>query len=212
MRSSLIVAVREPRCAETLLRWMPDLVASGFRRVTVFHSLVDDGTVEQQLAEMRPLIDRLNIALFTLGAETDLALKRGDAGAWLLALAELRQHFCIALRHRGATVLLDTLSERSALPVLALPDTRAVAPCQLFGGPILVAGARPEEVAAVLAGRAHGPLTALDADAAQLPRDGLVVVVPSPAAAGAEQMAGSAGLPVLFVPQRSLRETALSGA
>lgn len=210
MSSSLIAAIRDSGCADVLARWLPDLVAAGFRRVTVFHSVPQGRSGE--LDQLRPALDRLNLMTSLLGVETDLALKRGDASAWLLAMAELRHTDVIVLRRRGAGALLDVLAEWSRVPVIALPDARPPEPARGLARPALVAGYREEVVLAVARRVIREPVVIVAAHAHHALPEGTGAVISGPVSAGtpAAELLDGARCPVLLVTDRALRVAAPS--
>ena len=125
MLNSLLVSVDTAGFAERMREWLPDLVRSGLRRATLFHSIDESrGEVGQELDGLRPELDRLVVSLSSQNVATDVALKRGDAVHWLLALAASR-HVDLVVVGGPADVgsanrLLELIGQANC-PVLVLP-------------------------------------------------------------------------------------------
>jgi hypothetical protein len=125
MLSTLLVSVDTAPFAERVREWLPDLVRSGVRRATLFHAIDEArGEVSEELEGLRPELDRLAVALSSQSVETDIALKRGDAVHWLLALATSRHADLVlvaAPADAGAANRLLDIVEQAHCPVLVLP-------------------------------------------------------------------------------------------
>lgn len=127
MTSSIIIAIDSAESAEHVAAWLPVLVTARFRRVTLFHAVPEDAeAVGAELDTLRPLLDRLAVALSAHAVETDIAFKRGDMVKWLIALAELRHSelLVVSLPGREPPEYVERLCAHSTVPVLALPACR----------------------------------------------------------------------------------------
>lgn len=123
--NTLLVAIGSAPFAGKVREWLPDLVRTGLRRVTLFHGIDEEkGQVGEELEGLRPELDRLAVALSSQAVETDIALKRGDAVQWLLALASSRHADLMVVEApadpAAAGRLLELLRE-SRCPVLVFP-------------------------------------------------------------------------------------------
>jgi hypothetical protein len=125
MLNTVLVSIESAGVAERLRDWIPDLVGTGLRHVTLFHAIEDGkGGVNEELDRIRPELDRLAVALSSQSVEADVALKRGDAVPWLVALATSRHADLIVVETpadaNAANRLLELL-EQAPCPVLAMP-------------------------------------------------------------------------------------------
>ncbi len=125
MVSHVLVSIDTAPFAERVRQWLPNLVRSGIRRATLFHAIDEArGEVSAELEGLRPELDRLAVALSSQSIETDLALKRGDAVHWLLALASSRHADLLLVESpadAGASNRLLDLVEQARCPVLVIP-------------------------------------------------------------------------------------------
>jgi hypothetical protein len=132
MLNTLLVSVDTAPFAERVREWLPDLVRTGLRRATLFHSIDEArGEVSEELEGLRPELDRLAVALSSQSIETDVALKRGDAVHWLLALASSRGADLVLVQapaDAGAANRLLELIEQARCPVLVLPAHAPIPP------------------------------------------------------------------------------------
>jgi hypothetical protein len=132
MLGTLLVSVDSAPFAERVREWLPDLVRSGVRRATLFHAIDEArGEVSEELEGLRPELDRLAVALSSQSVETDIALKRGDAVHWLLALATSRRADLLlvaAPADAGAANRLLDIVEQARCPVLVLPAHAPIPP------------------------------------------------------------------------------------
>ena len=125
MPNTLLVSVDTAGFAERMREWLPDLVRTGLRRATLFHSIDESrGEVGEELEGLRPELDRLVVALSSQSVATDVALKRGDAVHWLLALASSRHVDLVVVGApadaSAANRLLELIAQAHC-PVLVLP-------------------------------------------------------------------------------------------
>jgi len=132
MLNTLLVSVDTAHFAERVREWLPDLVRTGLRRATLFHAIDEArGEVSAELEGLRPELDRLAVALSSQSVETDVALKRGDAVHWLLALATSRHADLMLVEapaDAGAANRLLDIVEQARCPVLVLPAHAPVPP------------------------------------------------------------------------------------
>jgi hypothetical protein len=123
--NTLLVSIDTAPFAGRVREWLPDLVRTGLRRVTLFHGLDDErGKVGEELEGLRPELDRLAVALSSQSVETDIALKRGDAIRWMLALADSRHADLLMVEapsDAAAAGRLMELLRESHCPVLVFP-------------------------------------------------------------------------------------------
>jgi hypothetical protein len=126
MTSSIIIAIDSAESAEHVAAWLPVLVTARFRRVTLFHAVPEDAdAIGEELDTLRPLLDRLAVALSAHAVETDIAFKRGDVVKWLIALAELRHSELLVVSLPGRQPeYVERLCAHATVPVLALPACR----------------------------------------------------------------------------------------
>ncbi len=201
MGAGMLIAVQDAVAADNVAAWVLDLVTAGFHEVTLFHAIAGDGpSLVEELDALRPLLDRLAVGFAAHGAETDVALKRGDPVKCLVALARLRRSELIAVGATGrattATDLLLALVADTPTPLLVLPAREADWP-PLFAQPVLLTG--PDDAAVLSAARAFAP-TVLGAVApsasAQLPPASLLIAGP--------RLAGRTLADVLSEPARPL--------
>jgi len=123
--NTLLVSIDTAPFAGRIREWLPDLVRTGLRRVTLFHGIDDErGRVGEELEGLRPELDRLAVALSSQAVETDIALKRGDAIQWMLALATSRRADLLVVEAPADAAspgrLIELLRE-SRCPVLVFP-------------------------------------------------------------------------------------------
>jgi nucleotide-binding universal stress UspA family protein len=123
--NTLLVAIDSAPFAGRVREWLPDLVRTGLRRVTLFHGIDEErGQIGEELEGLRPELDRLAVALSSQAVETDIALKRGDAVQWLLALAASRRADLMVVEapaDPGSAGRLMELLRESRCPVLVFP-------------------------------------------------------------------------------------------
>lgn len=126
MTASIIIAIDSAESADHVAEWLPVLITARFRRVTLFHAVPEAAAaVGEELDALRPLLDRLAVALSAHAVETDIAFKRGDAVKWLIALAELRHSELLVVSLPGRQPeYVERLCAQSTVPVLALPACR----------------------------------------------------------------------------------------
>jgi len=132
MLGTLLVSVDSARFAERVREWLPDLVRTGVRRATLFHAIDEArGEVSAELEDLRPELDRLAVALSSQSVQTDVALKRGDAAHWLLALSTSRHADLLLVEapaDAGAANRLLDILEQARCPVLVLPAHAPIPP------------------------------------------------------------------------------------
>ena len=138
MVNSVLISLESACLAERLRDWLPDLVRTGLRRVTLFHAIDDSrGGVSEELEGIRPELDRLAVALSSHSVEADVALKRGDPVTWLVALATSRHVDLIVVEtpvDAGAANRLLELLEQAPCPVLAMPGRVPAQAVGRYGG------------------------------------------------------------------------------
>lgn len=132
MLSTLLISLDTAPFAGQVREWLPSLVRSGVRRVTLFHGIDEArGEVGEELEILRPELDRLAVALSSQSVEADIALKRGDAVQWMLALAASRHADLVLVEapaEAGAVSRLLELIRESRCPVLVFPAHSPVVP------------------------------------------------------------------------------------
>jgi hypothetical protein len=125
MLHTALVWLESSRLAEQVRDWIPDLAHAGLRRATLFHAMdAAPGRLNAELAILQPELDRLAVTLSSHAVQTDVALKRGDAVPWLVALAASRNADLIVMEApadaRAASRLSEVL-EQIHCAVLVMP-------------------------------------------------------------------------------------------
>lgn len=220
---SLIIAVDASPFADVACSWLPDLAATGVRRVTLFHAIEGTGAeCVRELDALRPRLDRLAVQLSALSVETDIALKRGDRVKWLVSLAALQTSDLLVLGPRCSQVpptgpigsTLAVLLEESEVPLLVLGAQRRPADPSLFGRPVLVSGGQ----ATVVEARARrifpaAPRFPTVPAGEPIPRTAtLAVTGPEPDTDTPADLLALAHCPVLIFPAPSLAARGEAGA
>jgi hypothetical protein len=210
MASSIIVAIDSASGAEHIAAWLPVLVTARFRRATLFHAVPEDsGAVSEELDALRPLLDKLAVALSANAVETDVAFKRGDVVKWLIALAELRHSELLVaslpVDGGAAPAWLERLCVEAPVPVLVLPASRPASGARLDAKPVLVLGSDEARVESLASDVIHANLIHADiAHVFDLPDASMLVMGPAPSGSRLADLLGGVSCPVLLFPSRSI--------
>jgi len=209
MSSSILIAIDGAKGAEHIAAWLPVLVSAQFSRASLFHAVPEDSPdISKDLDALRPLLDKLAVALSAHGVETDVAFKRGDVVKWLNALAELR-HSDLIVATVGSSAQLPDYLERlcleSPVPVLVLPAAEPSSQAGLDARPVLLLGSEESKIMSAASDVVHAPLVPVKLVAgADLPDASVLVMGPAPAGSGLADLLGGASCPVLLFSSRSI--------
>lgn len=209
MRSSILIAIDSAKGAEHVAAWLPVLVSASFRHASLFHAVKEDSPdVSGELDALRPLLDKLAVALSAHGVETDIAFKRGDAVKWLIALAELRHSDLVVASLPTSGPLPDYLERlclESPVPVLVLPTAAPSSETPLDARPVLLLGSEESKIMSAASDVVHAPLVPVRlVEGADLPDASVLVMGPAPAGSRLADLLGGASCPVLLYSSRSI--------
>lgn len=210
MASSILITIDSAQSAEHVAAWLPVLASARFGRASLFHAVPEDSPdVSQDLDALRPLLDKLAVALSAHGVQTDIAFKRGDVVKWLIALAELRHcDLIVASAPRDRSALpeyLERLCMESPVPVLVLPAGMPRHQQGLDAKPVLLLGSEESRIVTAASDLVHAPLVPVRlSEGSQLPDASVIVMGPAPAGSRLADLLGGASCPVLLYSSRSI--------
>lgn len=210
MSSSILITIDGANGAKHVAAWLPVLVSARFDRASLFHAVPEGSPdVSQDLDALRPLLDKLAVALTAHGIQTDIAFKRGDVVKWLIALAELRHsNLIVASVAQGEHPLPDYLERlclESPVPVLVLPAGLPGPDARLDARPVLLGCEEEARIMTAASDLVHAPLVPVRlTDGADLPDASVLVTGPAPAGGRLAELLGGASCPVLLYSSRSI--------